>query len=230
MNTKDLIQLNNEKREQLTKENKQYYGDMLVYIRTNFTKSERYIEEVLMELLDHLLQAQANGRTAKDVFGDDPKAYCNDIVGEIPSEKKANRLSFIFYLVMNLGGLVSLTAGTVGLVLFFIFGLGEGTIAFPLGSGILVILIDLILLLLFVMAILKWVKNSTFKEKQPRKWVEFLLLWASTALFIGLSLLVPRFMPDIGHVIQISFPVFILTGAVMYISSVVMNKKMQLVK
>lgn len=96
MNTKDLIQLNNEKREQLTEKNSEYYGDMLVYIRTNFNKSERYTEEVLLELLEHLLQAQEEGRTAKEVFGEDPKAYCNDIIGEFLLRK--NQSTYICFL------------------------------------------------------------------------------------------------------------------------------------
>lgn len=229
MNTKDLIQLNNEKREQLTGTNKEYYGDMLVYIRTNFNKSERYTEEVLLELLEHLLQAQAEGRTARDVFGDDPKGYCQEVIGEIPSEKKTNRLSFILYIVMNLIGHVSLTVGIVGLALYYFFNLGNGNISFPLGSGIVIILIDLFLLALFVLIIFKRIKSSTFKNKQPKKWIEFLQLWVLCTLFIGLTLLAPWFMPDFGANMHISFPVFILAGAVFYIVSFVMNKKMRLI-
>ncbi|MFD1361985.1 DUF1129 family protein [Lentibacillus salinarum] len=229
MNTKDLIQLNNEKREQLTEENKEYYGDMLVYIRTNFNKSERYTEEVLLELLDHLLQAQADGRTAKEVFGDDPQAYCNDIIGEIPAEKKTNRLSFVLYIILRLAGVVSLTAGVVGLILHYVFNLGSGIIDIPLGSGILITLIDLLLLLGLIIFIFKWIKDSTFKEKQPKKWVEFLQLWLLFFLFIGLTALLPRFMPDIGVVMHIPFPAFLLFGAVLYSVSFIMNKKMRLI-
>ncbi|MFD2760102.1 DUF1129 family protein [Lentibacillus juripiscarius] len=230
MNTKDLIQLNNEKREQLTEKNSEYYGDMLVYIRTNFNKSERYTEEVLLELLEHLLQAQEEGRTAKEVFGEDPKAYCNDIIGEIPAEKKTNRLTFVFYIVMNLIGVVGITVGVVGFALHYFFDLGSGNISIPLGSGILIIVTDLLLLWLFITIILKWIQSSTFKEKQPKKWVEFLQLWIICALFIGLTLLVPRFMPDYGSVFHMSFPTVILIGAVLYIISFAMNKRMRIIK
>lgn len=230
MNTKDLIQLNNKKREQLTIDNSEYYGDMLVYIRTNFNKSERYTEEVLLEMLEHLLQAQSEGKTARDVFGEDPKAYCQEIIEEIPSEKKTNRVPFVFYIVMNLAGIVSLTAGIVGIVLYYFFDLGSGIISFPVGSGVLIVLIDLVLLSLFIFVIFKWVKNSTFKEKQPKKWVEFLQLWFLSALFIGLTLIVLRFMPDIGASYSIPFPVIILAGAVLYIMSFIMNKRMRLIR
>ncbi|QKY71189.1 DUF1129 family protein [Lentibacillus sp. CBA3610] len=229
MNTKDLIQLNNEKREQLTEENEKYYGDMLVYIRMNLNKSERYTEEVLLEMLEHLLQAQAEGKTARDVFGEDPKTYCQDIIEEIPSEKKTNRLPFILFIMMRLISIVGLTAGIVGFALYYFFDLGSGNISFPVVSGTLIVLIDLLLLGLFLFILSKWIKSSTFKEKQPKKWVEFLQLWLLCTLFISLTLIVLRFMPDFGSVFHISFPVFILFGAVLYIISFVMNKKMRLI-
>lgn len=230
MNAKDIIKLNNEMREQLTEENSEYYGDMLVYIRTNFNKSERYTEEVLLELLEHLLGAQQEGRTAREVFGEDLKAYCNEIIGEIPAEKKTNRLSFIIYIVLNLAGVVGLTVGLIGYVLHHFFSFGSGSISFPVGTGMLIILIDLLLLLLFIFIILKWIKRSTFKKKQQRKWVEFLQLWIICFLFIGLTLVGPQFLPDIGSNFHISFVVIALFGALIYLTSFVINKKFRITK
>ncbi|PTQ57274.1 MAG: hypothetical protein BSOLF_1825 [Candidatus Carbobacillus altaicus] len=31
-------------------------------------------------MLDHLLIAQRKGRTAQDVFGDDPESYCKELI------------------------------------------------------------------------------------------------------------------------------------------------------
>ena len=73
MNVKEMVELNNQRRKLLTKENLKYYEDMLVYIRLSYDKSDQEIEEVLLELLDHLLEAQKEGRTAKEVFGRNPK-------------------------------------------------------------------------------------------------------------------------------------------------------------
>ncbi|OEF97171.1 DUF1129 family protein [Desulfuribacillus alkaliarsenatis] len=55
--------------------NLKYYEDMLIYIRFSYNKSDQEVEEVLSELLDHLLDAQAEGKTAYEVFGDEPKKY-----------------------------------------------------------------------------------------------------------------------------------------------------------
>lgn len=78
MNAEELIQINNEKRKELTKENKEYYEDMLVYVRLSYDKSEQETEEILTELLDHLVEAQEEGTTAKDVFGQEPKKYADE--------------------------------------------------------------------------------------------------------------------------------------------------------
>ncbi|WMT20250.1 hypothetical protein [Parageobacillus toebii] len=65
MNAKDLAVLNNEKRKQLNEHNRNYYEDMLVYIRSHLLLSEQQSEELLMELLDHLLEAQKHGKVRK---------------------------------------------------------------------------------------------------------------------------------------------------------------------
>ncbi|WP_347862474.1 hypothetical protein U0355_04750 [Salimicrobium sp. PL1-032A] len=59
MQKKEMIKSNNEKRKELTEENREYYEDMLLYIRLSYSKSEQDMEEVLAELLDHLLEAQS---------------------------------------------------------------------------------------------------------------------------------------------------------------------------
>lgn len=68
MNVDMLIEENNRKRELLTPENEKYYDDMLIYIRLQWRLSEQQSEEVLMEILDHLLHGQEEGKTAKDMF------------------------------------------------------------------------------------------------------------------------------------------------------------------
>ncbi|HDR4761175.1 TPA: hypothetical protein ACQ75Q_000675 [Bacillus thuringiensis] len=57
MNAQDMIELNNKKREFLTSENEAAYGDMLVYLRIS-NVPEQQMEELLLEILDHLIEAQ----------------------------------------------------------------------------------------------------------------------------------------------------------------------------
>ena len=68
MKAKQLIEENNRKREQLTPENEKYYGDMLIYIRLQLSLSEQQSEEVLMEMLDHLLDGQRRRQVGSGHF------------------------------------------------------------------------------------------------------------------------------------------------------------------
>lgn len=67
MTEKEMVAINNERRKQLTKENKAYYEDMLVYLRTSRIPAKK-TEELLLEMPDHLLTAQKEGKRAEDVF------------------------------------------------------------------------------------------------------------------------------------------------------------------
>lgn len=88
--TKALIQENNDKRELLTGDNKKMYEDFLVYLRTDLRIDEYQGEEILMEILNHLLEAQADGVDADEIFGNNPKGFADELIAELPSEKRAH--------------------------------------------------------------------------------------------------------------------------------------------
>jgi DNA-binding ferritin-like protein (Dps family) len=113
MTAEEMIQLNNERRKQLYEENKNYYENMLVYLRLS-SIPEKKTEELLLEMLDHLLIAQQEGRSAEDVFGKDPEAYCKEVVQSIGNQSlfSFNRFAFVFgiglYIVFILDGIFRL--------------------------------------------------------------------------------------------------------------------------
>ncbi|WP_240353374.1 MULTISPECIES: DUF1129 family protein [Cohnella] len=77
----------------MSPENRRYYEDMVVYIRSSRLQ-EAKSEELLLEIAQHLSEAQARGRTARDVFGDDPEAYCKELVAQLPKMKGLSALQF----------------------------------------------------------------------------------------------------------------------------------------
>ena len=70
--TKQLIIENNQERKKLTEDNLKVYEEVVVYLRTNLV-SESQIEEVLTEILGHLIELQSNGGNHFDLFGANPK-------------------------------------------------------------------------------------------------------------------------------------------------------------
>lgn len=230
MISKDIVKLNNKKREELNKENLKYYEDMLVYIRVNANISEQQTEEVLLELLEHLLQAQIEGRTAKDVFGIDLKAYCQDLIGEIPKEKKSNQISFFVYIAMQFLAIFSLINGVLGFGLYYFFDLGSATTSFSMGSAIVIVIIYLLLGFLYIFFLLKWLRNSAFKQKETKKWIQFIQLWLFSSVAILLFIFIPRIIPDLGIMMDIPTLSFAGIGIVLYLISFLLNRRLRITK
>ncbi|SEQ76774.1 Uncharacterized membrane-anchored protein [Virgibacillus subterraneus] len=226
MNAKAIIELNNEKREQLNEENLKYYEDMLVYIRLNTNKSEQQTEEVLLELLEHILQAQEEGRTAEEIFGKDPKTYCKEIIGEIPVENRKRQILFISSIILQFLAIISLTHGIIGFGLHYFFDLGSANTTFSIGSGIAILIIDVLIAFLFIIIIFKWLKNTVFKDdKKQKKWVEFLQVWAFSTFSIGLFVLVIYLMPNFGTTVSIPTIYFAGLGVFLYLVSFLIERK-----
>lgn len=98
MNAKDMIELNNRKRKLLTPENEAAYGDMLVYLRLS-NVPEHQVEELLLEILDHLIEAQAENKNAYDIFGDDLQSYCDELISALPAPTKLEKISLIGFVI-----------------------------------------------------------------------------------------------------------------------------------
>lgn len=98
MEAKDIIELNNKKRELLTEENETAYGDMLIYLRLADVP-EQHVEELLLEISDHLLEAQEEGKNAYDVFGNDLQSYCDELVSALPRQTMLEKFSFSGFMV-----------------------------------------------------------------------------------------------------------------------------------
>ncbi|MET1014452.1 MAG: DUF1129 family protein, partial [Paenisporosarcina sp.] len=104
----------------LNEENEKYYTSLVVYLRTNLTLSEKHAEEVLMEMLDHMIAAQEEGKTAVEVFGHDPKSYANELIERLPQEEKRDMVKFIGQLAFTLMGWFLVSRGII-LLLFTSF-------------------------------------------------------------------------------------------------------------
>lgn len=98
MTEKEMVKLNNEKRKLLTPENEAAYGDMLIYLR--FTSvPQKHMEELLLEILDHLLEAQEDDKNAHDIFGEDLKAYCDELINSSEHQNLFQQAAVIGFAV-----------------------------------------------------------------------------------------------------------------------------------
>ena len=174
MNEKEMIALNNERRELLNEDNEKYYSDMLTYIRLS-PVSVHAGEELLLELLDHLIEAQKEGKSAQDLYGDDPEGYCKQLIEGLPKEKLKNQAGFLGFLVLQAAIWPFLLDGLSGLI-FPLLGWEQ--------EGSLVPLLLLSVFISFNVLILLKVMKHTVYAKHPR-WIFFGTYAVNTLLMIG---------------------------------------------
>ncbi|GER68288.1 hypothetical protein BpJC7_26370 [Weizmannia acidilactici] len=196
VSAKQLIEENNRKREELTPENEKYYGDLLIYIRLQLTLSEQQSEEVLMELLDHLLEGQKENKTAEEMFGGDPKAFADEIIRQLPKEEKRNMIPFITRIVIMLAG-IQLVINGIGLPLWIHFQKPIPDF-YPVTAAIN-FCISLLYIAFAMWYVLLSLKKTLFSGDTKRNNIIFYLkIYLGVCLFLAISILTDKFMPKIG--------------------------------
>ena len=193
---KQLIRENNNKRKQLTKENETYYEQLLVYIRSSFFKDERATEELLYEMLDHILLAQKDGKNAQDIFGKEPKQLADELIETLPREKPKKIMAFVVETIMKLVGIYFTIIGIPA-----IFSDEENTLY--VGSFLLIIGALIIGFLIVISVALNSFKREAFATKNRKKF--FGVLFTVTFLVVvGSIVAISLFANEIGPQLQTS--------------------------
>lgn len=220
MNVKQLVEENNEKRKLLTEENEKYYSDLLVYLRLQLTLSDQQTEEILMELLDHLIEGQKEGKTAKEIFGDNPLTYTDEIIEHIPKETKRSIFLFIGGIIVNIASWVLVIRGLLFLVLSQFTEVNtEITL---ITQGILAITIGAFIIL-NTWYILNLVKKSLFNENNSTK-KDMFKAGIVSALSMGVVLAMANFLPEIGPSFHLSWSVSLMIGIILLLLQFIVKR------
>ncbi|MBE5104205.1 DUF1129 family protein [Bacillus thuringiensis] len=161
MKAKDMVELNNKKRELLTSENEAAYGDMLVYLRIS-NVPEQQMEELLLEILDHLIEAQAENKSAYDIFGSDLQSYCDELISALPTQTKLEKTSLIGF---SISLLLAIQFGIDAIVSFFILTFGNNAEPFTPVFSIPGTTLSVSLIILGILLILYLLKRYSFDQK-----------------------------------------------------------------
>ena len=175
---KKLIELNNSYRELLNEENKEFYDDILVYIRAkSFFKNEIQIEESLLEILTDIIEAQNQKIKAKDYFGKNSKEISDEILKNSKNSSFKERFYLFFYCM--------LMYSFVTLLPEFI----NPNKSLDIGK----FFICLVVTLLFVNFILNILGDSVYSIKNiPFGFIIFILIAIYITLIITLEKLLPN--------------------------------------
>jgi len=217
MDAKELIELNNQKRKQLEKENLKFYEDMLVYIRLSYVKSEQEMEEILSELLDHLLEAQKEGKSAKDVFGDDPKQYADEIIGELPKMVTKERMKFFSMAILYFLASVSIFTALFTTVGYYFFDFNSLTMEIFIGSLAIRTVLSVPIAFLLLYGVIQYLRWSCFRK--INKVVEFLMFWLYGIVSIGIFMGLIYVTPDVGPLMDVPVYLIVLVGLILYFAA-----------
>lgn len=211
MNTKELIEMNNKKRKRLTEENEAYYSDILIYVRLKLELSEHHTEEVLMEILDHLLENQDAGKNATEIFGNEPIAYAETIIKELPKEKKRHITSFLIGIALTIIGPILIIRGLL-LGILARFTTVDETIPLTMTAIIALCIIGYVVIVIsFIIKRLRYsivAKSSTIKDS--------LYAGGVAAIGMGVIILIMFLLPAWGPTVEFSWLMSLTSGIVIW--------------
>ncbi|MDM5189157.1 hypothetical protein QUF99_18175 [Bacillus sp. DX4.1] len=192
MKPDEMAKMNNEKRKLLTEVNELAYENILVYIRCS-NVPERQSEELLLEILDHLLESQKEGKNAYDIFGDDLQAYCDELIAALPQQTRFEKFSTIGFIISLLLA-IQFGMDTISAIITSIFQKKYPTegVSFDILETTLsvTILIGGLYIILYVM------KGFSFK---------FIMNWKSRIIFV-LSISIPFGISVLLHIYFKKYP------------------------
>lgn len=215
MNANDLVELNNEKRQMLSIENLKYYEDMLIYIRLSHNKSDQETEEILSELLDHLLAAQEEGRSAEEVFGNDPRGYANAIIGELPKMVTKERVNYFVMAILYFFAAAAISSFVFTLIGHYLFKIEPLTKEIFVGSFTLQTILSVPIAFLLLYSLIQFLRWTCFRKLN--KGLEFLLYWLFGMASIGIFMVLIVITPDFGPTVEVPVYAVLLLGIVLYV-------------
>ena len=81
--TKQLLEENNRRAEDLSPETQQVFTNLVCYLRGTSVPMEQQ-EQVRQDILNMLLEGEARGQSAREIIGEDDQAFCDAILAELP--------------------------------------------------------------------------------------------------------------------------------------------------
>lgn len=217
---KQLIDLNNQRRTELTPENEKYYSDFMIYIRIQFFLSEQQSEEVLLEILDHLIEGQKEGKTAKEIFGEDPKAYADQLISQIPNENRRSLGKFFLGIALNLLSYFLMIRGIIFLIVSFFKDVNSTV--FPVKAAVISLLI-IGFSLLGVRVFFRIIGNSLFKEKNNDV-ADSLKAGLYGAVSMGIIIGAGYLLPNFGPSFDFSWYTTLVLGMLIWVISWLLKK------
>ncbi|SFF01874.1 Protein of unknown function [Paenibacillus algorifonticola] len=161
----------------LNARNETLLNEMKFYVRSS-SVSDKKASEILMELEDHLLTAQQDGKSFEQVFGQNPKSYCDEIIRELPKPTKREQLGTYALLIPLL-------------LLWRFIGGFSGELVIPLYETIAYMILSSALACGLLVAL----RKGAFMPKRQSVWITYVISLVTLAAYVGFFVFANRFLP-----------------------------------
>lgn len=180
--TKQLLEENNRRGEQLTPENQKILVDIVAYLRGS--SASTYQQELVhRDILDMLQEGEARGQTAPQVIGEDYQTFCDEILAELP-RRSARERTIYGLSVVSLSAAV-LVVIWLGFSLFTAVIQGPFTLWLPVKLGQL---LGGALIIAFSYGLVEYVCRTSFEDRSPTK-VQVIGIFVGMVLFFLICML-----------------------------------------
>ena len=180
--TKQLLEENNRRGEQLTPENQKILVDIVAYLRGS--SASTYQQELVhRDILDMLQEGEARGQTAAQVIGEDYQTFCDEILAELP-RRSARERTIYGLSVVSLSAAV-LVVIWLGFSLFTAVIQGPFTLWLPVKLGQL---LGGALIIAFSYGLVEYVCRTSFEDRSPTK-VQVIGIFVGMVLFFLICML-----------------------------------------
>ena len=162
--TKQLLEENNRRGEQLTPENQKILVDIVAYLRGS--SASTYQQELVhRDILDMLQEGEARGQTAAQVIGEDYQAFCDEILAELP-KRSAGQQTVYGLSVVSLSAAVLLSIRLVFFLVEAPFQNRAFTPWFPMTLGQL---LGGIMLITYSYSLVEHICRNSFEDRDPSR-------------------------------------------------------------
>lgn len=183
--TKQLLEENNRRGEQLTPENQKILVDIVAYLRGS--SASTYQQELVhRDILDMLQEGEARGQTAAQVIGEDYQAFCDEILAELP-RRSARERTIYGLSVVSLSAAV-LVVIWLGFSLFTAVIQGPFTLWLPVKLGQL---LGGALIIAFSYGLVEYVCRTSFEDRNPTR-LQIIAVFVGIATVFLLSYLLKQ--------------------------------------
>src|SRR5699024_479387 len=182
--TKDYLDAMNQLDEQLESEDRKYFNDLRAYMTTaSFFKEEQAVNEQLYQMYLDFLNAEEEGFSAEEFFGNNPKEMADQLLEQLPKTSFKTLLGYVGIAAVNLWSIR----------IVFDFSHSIDVVINPA-----IYLFDLVLVFTLVLLLFKLIQSSVYR-KSTRK-MNFIEAIGAGLIFLFYGIIYLRaeqFIPDI---------------------------------